>query len=177
MLGRNVWRPVARLVGSRSRANQLWAMPSHPARSRYSSSGSSSSPTGPSTSGRSLAAAAVIAGGAYAAYTLIWGPSGGGDGLVASGQQAAEPPSVKPTSVDDIAVASPVDILDLKAADAKIRQDTNSFIFRGKDGVQGRVDVARVSSNNPVEDNWAVGIGKSVGGNNFLFSGVYDGHA
>jgi pyruvate dehydrogenase phosphatase len=108
---------------------------------------------------------------------LIWGPSGGGDGVVASRQHAVEPPSVKLTSVEDIAVASPVDILDLKAADAKIRQDTSSFVFRGKDGVQGRVDVARVSSNNPVEDNWAVGIGKSVGGNNFLFSGVYDGHA
>jgi len=75
-------------------------------------------------------------------------------------------------------VESPVEALDLAAADAKIRKQTSSFVFASDaEGGRGRVDVVRVSSNNPVEDEWAVGFGRGIGGAGALYAGVYDGHA
>jgi pyruvate dehydrogenase phosphatase len=80
--------------------------------------------------------------------------------------------------VEDIEVMSPVRVLDLEAADAKIREEARSFVFDSSDGATGRVDVVRLSSNCPVEDDWSVAVGKGVGGQEkTLFTGVYDGHA
>ncbi|KND89423.1 Protein phosphatase 2C [Tolypocladium ophioglossoides CBS 100239] len=76
----------------------------------------------------------------------------------------------------DIPVASPVTVLGLVASNAKIREQAQSFVF-ANGPTQGRVDVVRVSSNNPVEDEWAVGVGRGLGGGEALYVGVYDGHA
>lgn len=81
------------------------------------------------------------------------------------------------THVEDIKVTSPVRVLDLEAANAKIREEARSFVFDSSDGVTGRVDVVRLSSNCPVEDDWSVAVGKGVGGQKTLYTGVYDGHA
>ncbi|GJN72680.1 hypothetical protein PLICBS_006755 [Purpureocillium lilacinum] len=81
-------------------------------------------------------------------------------------------------SEHEVPVESPVEALDLAAADAKIRKQTSSFVFAGDaEGGRGRIDVVRVSSNNPVEDEWAVGFGRGIGGVGALYAGVYDGHA
>lgn len=79
----------------------------------------------------------------------------------------------------EIPVASPVKVLDLEAANKKIREQAHTFSFDGKDGSKGRIDVVRVPSNNPVEDNWSVGVGRGLGGldASTVFAGVYDGHA
>ncbi|KAF4122266.1 hypothetical protein GMORB2_7258 [Geosmithia morbida] len=75
-------------------------------------------------------------------------------------------------------ISSPVKVLDLEAANKKIRQSVHAFSFESsKDGTTGRVDVARVSSNNPVEDNWATALGKGPGKEDMVYAGVYDGHA
>lgn len=81
------------------------------------------------------------------------------------------------SSEDDISIASPVKVLDFKAANEKIREQVTSFVFDSKDGATGRIDVVRVSSNAPVEDEWSVGVGNGVGGSKTVFAGVYDGHA
>ncbi|KAF4473115.1 Type 2C Phosphatase [Fusarium albosuccineum] len=80
-------------------------------------------------------------------------------------------------SEDHISVDSPVKVLSLEAANAKLRQDVHTFVFQGSGGVKGRVDVARVSSNNPVEDDWDLKVAKGIDGAATLYSGVYDGHA
>ncbi|KAF7552683.1 hypothetical protein G7Z17_g4156 [Cylindrodendrum hubeiense] len=80
-------------------------------------------------------------------------------------------------AASEIPIKSPVEALDLKAADAKLRREVRSFVFEGQDKVQGRVDVVRVSSNHPVEDEWDLALAGGVGGNKTLYSGVYDGHA
>ncbi|KAH7310555.1 phosphatase 2C-like domain-containing protein [Stachybotrys elegans] len=80
-------------------------------------------------------------------------------------------------SLEAIAVASPVKVLSLQEANEKLHEGKATFTFGGKDGARGRVDVVRVASNTPVEDEWAVGVGKGVGGGETLFAGVYDGHA
>lgn len=86
------------------------------------------------------------------------------------------PSLTEPASESTIAIASPVKVYNLNEANTKIREQATSFTFDGKDG-NGRVDVVRVASNNPVEDEWAVAIGKGVGGRKTLYAGVYDGHA
>ncbi|RFU80105.1 hypothetical protein TARUN_2111 [Trichoderma arundinaceum] len=43
--------------------------------------------------------------------------------------------------------------------------------------MRGRLDVTRVASNNPVEDEWSIGIGQGINGEKTLFAGVFDGHA
>lgn len=80
-------------------------------------------------------------------------------------------------SQSDIIVTSPVKSLDLEAANIKLREGATSFAFNDIDGSPGHVDVASVASNDPVEDEWAVGIGRGVGGKRTLFAGIYDGHA
>jgi pyruvate dehydrogenase phosphatase len=76
-----------------------------------------------------------------------------------------------------ISAASPVKTVDLEAANAKLREDSHTFAFAGKDKTPGQVHVVRLSSNNPVEDYFDVAVGKGVNENRTLFSGVYDGHA
>ena len=80
---------------------------------------------------------------------------------------------------DDIPVTSPVKALDLEGANKKLREKVHTFSFPSKDGGKGRIDVVRVPSNNPVEDNWSVGIGRGLGSldADAVFAGVYDGHA
>lgn len=77
----------------------------------------------------------------------------------------------------DVSVSSTVKILDLAAANARIREQAHSFVFDAQEG-SGRVDLVRVTSNNPTEDEWDVRVGAGVGGDSkTLFVGVYDGHA
>lgn len=76
----------------------------------------------------------------------------------------------------DIPVTSPVEVLDLNGANEKLRQHVSTFAFDGSEGARGRIDVARVSSNNPVEDDWAVGVAKGPGNGTMVYAGVYDGH-
>ncbi|KAK0383947.1 hypothetical protein NLU13_8038 [Sarocladium strictum] len=80
-------------------------------------------------------------------------------------------------SASDIEVATPVKALSLEEANAKLRQEVRSLTFETKDGAKGRVDSLRIASNDPVEDELAVGIAKGVDGQSNLFVGVYDGHA
>lgn len=65
----------------------------------------------------------------------------------------------------------------MEDADAKLREDAHTFVFDGNGGVKGRVDFARLGSNNPMEDEWDLKMAKGVGGTNTLYAGVYDGHA
>ncbi len=73
-------------------------------------------------------------------------------------------------------VTSPVKIYSYEEANQKIRENAGSFKFQAKDG-QGRVDVVKLESNTRVEDEWAIGVGDGVGGQQTLYAGVYDGHA
>lgn len=65
----------------------------------------------------------------------------------------------------------------LEAANASLREDVHTFVFEGNNGVSGRVDVVRVSSNSKTEDDWDLKIAKGVDGTGMLYAGVYDGHA
>ncbi|KAM0262622.1 hypothetical protein ACHAQJ_001667 [Trichoderma viride] len=81
------------------------------------------------------------------------------------------------SSEDDISVLSPVPVLDLKTANQKLREQAQSFAFDGKGRQKGRVDIVRVASNDPVEDEWSVAVGKGIQGETALYAGVYDGHS
>jgi pyruvate dehydrogenase phosphatase len=85
-------------------------------------------------------------------------------------------PSVQ--DVSTVSVRSPVAVLDHAAANAKLRQEARSFFFESNGGAKGRVDLVRLPSNNPIEDEWALAVGKGVGdAKGTLYAGVYDGHA
>ncbi|PTB63276.1 protein serine/threonine phosphatase 2C [Trichoderma citrinoviride] len=81
------------------------------------------------------------------------------------------------TSEEEIPVVSPVKVLDLESANAKLREQAQSFVFDSADGEQGRLDVVRVASNDPVEDEWSMGIGGGIQGEKTLYAGIMDGHA
>lgn len=77
-----------------------------------------------------------------------------------------------------IRVESPGVILSLEEACHKLRQQAATFAFAGTDkNSQGRIDVIRLASNEPVEDEWYAGQGKGVGGMRSIYVGVFDGHA
>ncbi|KAJ6445397.1 pyruvate dehydrogenase phosphatase [Purpureocillium lavendulum] len=101
--------------------------------------------------------------------------------LLPGGGRVGVPSVPADASEHEIPVESPVEVRRLAAADAWIREQARSFVFvSDADGGRGRVDVVRVSSNNPVEDEWAVGCGRGLGGADApktLYAGVYDGHA
>jgi hypothetical protein len=86
-------------------------------------------------------------------------------------------------SVDEIEVASPVRVLSLHEANDKLREGARIFEFgpSAANVAKGRVDVVRIASNSPVEDEWAVGLGHGVGSSQdsqrTLYAGIYDGHA
>lgn len=90
---------------------------------------------------------------------------------------SSSPPGIPSAASEaDIPVDSPVAVLDLAASNAVIREQAQSFVFaNGRH--RGRVDVVRVASNARVEDEWAVGVGRGLGGGEALYAGVYDGHA
>lgn len=102
----------------------------------------------------------------------VYFSKGGGDDKVAS-----TPSIPHAVSETEIPVVSPVKVLHHESAEKKLRQEVKSFAFKSQDGVNGRVDVVRISSNNPIEDEYAVAVGQGVGGAPTLFAGVYDGHA
>lgn len=80
--------------------------------------------------------------------------------------------------VSAVSVRSPVPVLDHAAANAKLRQEARTFHFDSHGGAKGRVDLMRLPSNNPVEDEWALAVGQGIGGEKgTLYAGVYDGHA
>lgn len=87
-------------------------------------------------------------------------------------------PSIgKIASESNIDISTPVKVVDLATANAKIREQSKSFVFTGKDGLKGRVDLVRLESNSPTEDEWDIRVGDGVNGSKTLFTGVYDGHA
>ncbi|TFB00109.1 hypothetical protein CCMA1212_008342 [Trichoderma ghanense] len=89
-----------------------------------------------------------------------------------------EVPIVKAVaSEENISVASPVKVLDLESANAKLREQAQAFVFDSADGKRGRLDVVRVASNDPVEDEWSMGIGGGIQGEKTLYAGIMDGHA
>lgn len=79
--------------------------------------------------------------------------------------------------LNDTPVTSSVKALTLEEANQKLRQEVFTFAFNTGDRKKGRVDIVRVPSNERVEDEWALSMGKGVGGAMSLFAGVYDGHA
>lgn len=87
---------------------------------------------------------------------------------------AAVPVMAKGEAVD---TSTPVPLLTLDEANARLRGQSKSFTFQGKDGAKGRVDLVRLDSNTRVEDEWDLRTGEGVDGNSTLFAGVYDGHA
>lgn len=93
-----------------------------------------------------------------------------------NGSGSQVPLLTEAASESTIGITSPVKVYNLNEANTIIREQATSFTFDGKDG-NGRVDVVRVASNNPVEDEWAIAVGKGVGGRKTLYAGVYDGHA
>ena len=77
-----------------------------------------------------------------------------------------------------IRVESPGVILSLEEACHKLREQAATFAFAGTDkDSQGRIDVIRLASNEPVEDEWYAGQGKGLGGMRSIYVGVFDGHA
>lgn len=77
-----------------------------------------------------------------------------------------------------IKVVSPGVIMTLEQACKKLREQAVTYAFRGKDkNSQGRVDIVRLASNDPVEDEWYAGQGKGLGGGRAIYAGVFDGHA
>lgn len=79
---------------------------------------------------------------------------------------------------EDVPVRSPVAVLDQAAANAKLRKEAQTLLFDGSGGGKGRVDLVRLASNNPVEDEWSLAVGTGPGGaKGLLYAGVYDGHA
>ncbi|KEY72346.1 hypothetical protein S7711_01028 [Stachybotrys chartarum IBT 7711] len=155
--GRAARRVTARLPGQR---------PIHPrlSRRRYASQ---APPTAPVAL---WAGGALLAGGAGLWYL-------NGSDAPAASVDAAVPAVAPAVSVEDIAVVSPVKVLSLQEADQKLREQMRTFTFDGRDGAKGRIDVVRVASNSPVEDEWAVGVGRGVGEAKTVYAGVYDGHA
>lgn len=112
-------------------------------------------------------AAVVAAGGA--AYWLNKKPTN---------NKITDVPIVKPVTSDaEIPLTSPVKALDLTSANKKLREQAQSFVFDSTNGKKGRVDTVRVASNDPVEDEWAIGFGGGIQGEKTLYAGVFDGHA
>ncbi|KAL6856399.1 protein serine/threonine phosphatase 2C [Trichoderma novae-zelandiae] len=116
----------------------------------------------------------------------IWGTgaaiaAGGGLYWLSSnlaGGTRLEVPIVKAVaSEEEIPVVSPVKVLDLESANAKLREQAQSFVFDSANGKSGRLDVVRVASNDPVEDEWSMGIGSGMNGEKTLYAGIMDGHA
>lgn len=103
----------------------------------------------------------------------------GGGGELRPARHPEQAPAVPADAAEgDIPVESPVRPLDLAAVDAKLREQACSFVFASDAaGSRGRVDVVRVASNSPVEDEWAVAYGRGIAGADALYVGVYDGHA
>ncbi|KAL7953209.1 phosphatase 2C-like domain-containing protein [Trichoderma compactum] len=124
--------------------------------------------------------------GSSSRYSAIWG----GAAVVAiagaaywlnkkpTNNKTLDVPIVKPvTSELEIPVTSPVKALDLISANEKLRQQAQSFIFDSTNGEKGRVDTVRVASNDPVEDEWSIGLGGGIQGEKTLYAGIFDGHA
>ena len=140
-----------------------------------------------STQARFSSTASKATGGYAYAWPVVAIVGTGGAGLfIFSGKDDKKPSASSSGDVlplqdfvaeDQISVESPIKALTLQTADAKLRQDVHTFAFEGHGGVKGRVDVARVSSNNPIEDDWDLKVAKGIGGAGTLYSGVYDGHA
>lgn len=113
----------------------------------------------------------------FVALLAIVGWNSFNDSKSASVSSSAVPQLEDHTSEATISVSSDVQVLDLKAADAKLRQDAQSLSFSAKGKEPGRVHTFRLSSNIPVEDEYAVAQGKGMNEHPTLFAGVYDGHA
>lgn len=95
-----------------------------------------------------------------------------------AGDTRLQVPIVKAVaSEEDISVTSPVKALDLDSANAKLREQAQSFVFDSADGKQGRLDIVRVASNDPVEDEWSMAVGGGIQGERTLYAGIMDGHA
>lgn len=113
--------------------------------------------------------------------TAIVGAGSGAYVLSRSGTTKASNDSVPSlneySTEEQIPVNSPVKSIILEDANAKLREDAHTFVFEGHAGMKGRVDFARLGSNNPIEDDWDLKIAKGVGGTTTLYAGVYDGHA
>lgn len=130
----------------------------------------SSTQTSTSSSARYLWSSVAVVGVGTGAYLL----SGTGN----TNTLNESVPGVKEfSSEDQIPVNSPIKSIILDDANAKLREDAHTFVFNGNAGVKGRVDFARLGSNNPIEDNWDLKMAKGVGGASTLYAGVYDGHA
>ncbi|SCV44382.1 related to Type 2C Protein Phosphatase [Fusarium fujikuroi] len=130
----------------------------------------SSTQTSTSSNARYVWASAAVIGTGTGVYLFI--------GKGAAKTLTNEVPNLKEfSSENQIPTNSPVKELIMEDADAKLREDAHTFVFDGNGGVKGRVDFARLGSNNPMEDEWDLKIAKGVGGTNTLYAGVYDGHA
>ncbi|KAK7535030.1 protein phosphatase 2C [Phyllosticta citribraziliensis] len=89
---------------------------------------------------------------------------------------ASIPTILRPDSAPPV-FDSPVEALDLPAAENKLKKDQKSLRFEVSPGKNGRFDVVRLASNSPVEDEYAFGTAPGPGNAPFAFWGVYDGHA
>ncbi|KAK7526161.1 protein phosphatase 2C [Phyllosticta citriasiana] len=92
------------------------------------------------------------------------------------GSSASIPTILRPESAPPV-FDSPVEALDLPAAENKLKKDQKSFRFEVSSGKNGRFDVVRLASNSPVEDEYAFGTAPGPGQRPVHFWGVYDGHA
>ncbi|KAK5996743.1 Pyruvate dehydrogenase (Lipoamide) phosphatase C10F6.17c [Cladobotryum mycophilum] len=140
---------------------------------RWNSSNASGTSTPSSKLPWAIGAVAVTGGGIYFASGSTKTTAVGSK----LGQGTQVPTIQQPTSEAEISVTSPVKVVSLKEANERLREQANTFVFDSKDGSKGRVDLVRFNSNMPVEDEWALSVGKGIGGATTLFAGVYDGHA
>jgi hypothetical protein len=145
----------------------------------YSSPSSKQSPR-KSRRGISLLELVLLGGTGYVLYPYAFpAKSAEATTTTTNGTSVPRVREAAPGQDDQIPVSSPVKVLDLTEANRKLREQVHTFGFKGVDGRNGRIDVVRVPSNNPVEDDWSVGIGGHPGGQGYgmVFAGVYDGHA
>ena len=100
------------------------------------------------------------------------------ESMIASSSAAQSMPRIRQlASEDEVPLESPSKVITMEKANAKLRKQMYSFNFESQDGNRGRIDIARVPSNEPVEDDWSVGVTTGPGGKQLAMAGVYDGHA
>ena len=71
---------------------------------------------------------------------------------------------------------SPLKAWKYSHANDKIRKDARTYKFASTKGKRGLMHATTIASNEPGEDNMAVGAGPGVGGEKTVYAGVYDGH-
>lgn len=162
-------RSSGRRIAVNTQPHRQWMTQCQKPSPRWQSTAEVPKPSNSSTGSLAIWGAAAVVATGGAAYWLKKKPTN---------NTIPGVPILKPVTSDaEIPIASPVKALDLRSANEKLREQAQSFVFDSTNGDKGRVDTVRVASNDPVEDEWAIGFGGGIQGEKTLYAGVFDGHA